>query len=175
MHAEKRESLGGEITCGHCPIRNCFVQQGIEPYINKVSSPICIVFHRYRFTRIFGGTTSGITALMVVNSAYLSFQISSIQFRTFCTFLTVMLIKIFVLVGSLIWQAKLDQITPFNVFSIHFVYVSIPCCTKRLRNWPHVISLPRPSRFSACITEKLGVAWRLHFYAWIPAICMLYA
>ena len=31
---------------------------------NRVSSPICVVFHRYGFTRIFGGTTSGTTTLI---------------------------------------------------------------------------------------------------------------
>lgn len=64
MHAEKRESLEGEITCGQ--LCNCFVQQGEEPYANlnkRVSSPTCVVFHCYGFTRIFGGTTSGITTL----------------------------------------------------------------------------------------------------------------
>ena len=46
-------------------LRNRSVQQGIEPYTwtvkNWVSSPICVVFHCYRFTSIFGGTIDGIT------------------------------------------------------------------------------------------------------------------
>jgi hypothetical protein len=35
LHAEKREGLGGEIT--RALLRNCFVQQGIEPYTNRSS------------------------------------------------------------------------------------------------------------------------------------------
>ena len=61
MHAEKREGLGDKITCGL--LCNRFVQQGIEPYTNrknKSEQPN----HRYGFTRILGGTTSGITALI---------------------------------------------------------------------------------------------------------------
>ena len=67
---------------------------------NRVSSQICIIFHRYGFTRIFGGSTSSITTLIDRFSREFSLplievQSSSIQFGTICTLLTVTLIKLF--------------------------------------------------------------------------------
>ena len=130
-----------------------------------MTSPTCVVFHCYGFTRIiFGGTTSGITTLIdqfdrEFSLPLIGVQSSSIKFRTFWMLLTVVLMKMSCFGWIHDLTSKNRSRNAFGVLTVRFVYGSIPCCTKRLRNWPHVISPPRPSRFSACITEKLGVAW----------------
>ena len=55
----------------------------------------------------------------------------------------------------------LAKITPALSFKTFFtVRVRFyALCTKRLRNRAHVISPPRPSLFSVCNIENVGVAW----------------
>ena len=95
----KRESLGGKIMCGQ--LCNHFVQQGIEPYTNcknRVSSAICVVFHslwvyqniwRYYKWYLYSDRSIG----REFSLSLIWVQNSSIQFRTLCTLLTVMLIS----------------------------------------------------------------------------------
>ena len=95
----KWESLGGEITCGQLHVRNHFVQQGIESYTirkNRVSSAICVVFHRYGFiTRRQYKRYLYSDWLIWLWIQLTSHWSSKFKCQTFCTLLTVMLINIF--------------------------------------------------------------------------------
>ena len=87
----KRDSLGGEITCSRSC--NCFVQHGIEPYTDSKTE--WAVQSALFF--ITTGLPEYLEILQAVSLLWLWIQIgvqsSSIHFRTFCTLLTVMLIK----------------------------------------------------------------------------------
>ena len=161
MHAEKREGWEAK---SHAADYVIALYSKLWNRTQTVKNRVSQWVHRYGFTRIFGGSTSSITTLIdqfdcEFSLPLIEVQSSSIQFRIFCTLLTVMLIKIFRFGWIHDLTSKIRSNNTLRSLSIWFVYGSIPCCTKRLRNRLHVISPPTPSHFSACIIEKLVVAW----------------
>ena len=132
-----------------------------------MSSPIGVVFIATgllehldtlidRFDREFGLPLIGV-------------QSSTVQFRTFCTLLMVVLIKM----SRFVIHDPTSKNRSHNALSCLFCMVRVQFYTllyEGLHNRLHVILPPRPSRFSACIIEKLGVAWgRGYWKTWSTA------
>ena len=104
---------------------------------SRLNSPLCSVLHRYGFTRISGGTTSGT------------------KFKCRVSNLNFVLIK----VAHFGWIHDLTGTRRSrNALQCLFYTIHVQFYTTQLHNQLHVILPPRSSCFSACIIEELGVA-----------------